>query len=252
MATTGRSGASVAHPVGGGVPPDHQARQVPGRTAGHEAAARPFGQAGQVGEDPQRLVLGGHRSGGLDPRGPVQRRAGHHHVEQQGGLGRRGGDERQELRAVARHHGGGQGLVEQLHDHGRVDPARGHQPVEAGGQRLVDGAAVVERHRVERQAPPAVVEDEVGQLLVVDEHRVAHDGPFWFRRPLHDRRRRTPVAGRRLPVDGHPVPEGRDPPVRPPGGGPRRRSRRRARTGRRPRWTSGRRVRGPAARQSAS
>ena len=36
------------------------------------------------------------------------------------------------------------------------------------------GAAEVERDRVEGQPPAAVVEDEGGQLLVVDEHRIAH------------------------------------------------------------------------------
>ena len=178
MATTGRSARVRPIRNGVGVPADHQAGEVAGRPAGHEAPARSLGQPGQVGQHPQGLVLGGHRPRGLDPRRPLEGRAGDDHVEEEGGLGRGGRDERQEFRAVDRHGSRGQRLVEELHHRGRVGPPGADDAVEGGGQRLVDRAAVVERHRVEGEPPPAVVEDEVGQLLVVEEHGIAHGGPF--------------------------------------------------------------------------
>ena len=48
-------------------------RQVAGAPAGDEAAARAVGQAGQIGQDPEGLVLGRHRPGRLEPAGALQR-----------------------------------------------------------------------------------------------------------------------------------------------------------------------------------
>ena len=182
--------------MGGGVPGHHQGRQVAGRTSGNEAPAGPRGESGQVGEDAEGLVLGGHRSGRLHPRRSLQRRAGHHHVEEQGGLGRRGRDEREEARAVAGDHRGGQLVVEDLHDPPRVGSLRVDQPV--AGWRSSDEAWAPPKssgHRVEGQAPPAVVEDQRGELLVVDEHRISHG----VLSRAHVLRMRRPVVSRMWP-----------------------------------------------------
>ncbi len=160
--------------VARGVPGHHQRRQVARRSAGDEASSRPFREAGQLAEDPERLVLGGDGTGGLHPRCPLERGAGHHHVEEQGRLGRRGRDERQEPRAVAGDHRRGQLVVEDLHDVVGVGPRGVDQAVEAGVERRRLGPTEVQGDRIECQAPPAVVEDEGGQLLVVDEHGIAH------------------------------------------------------------------------------
>ena len=105
-------GGGVAHPDPVVSRPTMRPDRLPAEPAGHEAAAGTLGQTGQVGQDPEGLVLGRHRPGRLDPRRPLERRAGHDHVEQQRGLGRRGRDEGEELGAVHRDGGRGQLLVE--------------------------------------------------------------------------------------------------------------------------------------------
>ena len=131
MAINGRSGARSPMPVAGRVPGHHQRRQVSGRATRDEAPAGPVGEPGQVGQDAERLVFGGHRPGRLHPRGALEGRAGHDHVEEEGGLGRRGRDEGEEAGAVARHHRGGQFVVEDLHDPAGVGAVRVDQPVQA-------------------------------------------------------------------------------------------------------------------------
>jgi hypothetical protein len=59
-------------------------------------------QSGEVGEPPQRLVLGVHGPGALEPRAAVDARGGHDHVEQRGGFGGGARHERQVARVVDR------------------------------------------------------------------------------------------------------------------------------------------------------
>src|ERR1700733_13766829 len=67
-------------------------------------------------------------------------------------------------------------VVEDLHDPLWVGTVGVDQAVEDGveGGRLC--SPEVERHGIEGETPTAVVEDELGELLVVDEHRVPHGG----------------------------------------------------------------------------
>ena len=169
--TLGRLGP---HAVVRGVPADHQAREVPGRSARDEAATGGFGQSGLGGDHRQGLVFGHRHAGRLQPGGAVHGGRGDHHVEQHGRLGGGGRNERQVERTVAGDHGFGEMLGEDVeHPLGIgavvVDEAR-HGFVESGRA----GAAVVEGDRVEAQPLAAVIEDHVGQFFVVDEHRIAH------------------------------------------------------------------------------
>ncbi len=127
-ATSGLCRSEPAPPVAGRVAGHHERREVPGRAARHEAAAGPGGQAGRPGDDLERLVLGDHDAGRLQPRRPVQRGAGDEHVEEERRLGRGGRDEGQEAGAVARHDRRGQLVHEQPHDLGGVVPLGAHQP----------------------------------------------------------------------------------------------------------------------------
>ena len=160
-------------PVRRGVAGDHERRQVAGGAARHEAAAGLLREPRLRREDAQRLVLGHHHPGRLEPRGSVQRRARDEHVEEEGGLGRRGRDERQEARAVARHHRRRELVDEELQHLGGVRSLRRHEAGELGIERG-DEATEVEGHRIHRQALPAGREDQVCHRLVVVEHRARH------------------------------------------------------------------------------
>jgi hypothetical protein len=116
-------------PVGGGVAGHDQSREVAGRSTRHEAATGAGGKPGQPGQYGERLVLRSYRTCRLQPRGALDRRARHDHVEQQGRLGGGGGDERQEAGAVARDHRLRQ-LVEGLHHVPRVVPLRAEHPLQ--------------------------------------------------------------------------------------------------------------------------
>ena len=94
------TGRRVAEPPLAGLPGHRERRQVAGRAAGDEAAARAGRHAGLVGDQPQHGVLGRDRAGRLQPGDALDRGAGDEHVEQQAGLGRRGRDEAEEPGAV--------------------------------------------------------------------------------------------------------------------------------------------------------
>ncbi len=192
------------------LPRNDEGRQVRGRTALDEHAARAGGQAREVAQEAQRLVLGVHRARRLDPRDPGDRRARHDHVEQERRLRRRGRDECEEARAVARDDRGRQHVaVEREHLFrlvaGRVDRAR------CAGRQLVGIDAVVERDRVEREPLAHVREHGVGGAagsLVESVHghdasprrRVAGRGAAVMRRRGSRARRRCAPAGRRAPT----------------------------------------------------
>ena len=140
---------------------------VPRRVAGHHRGPRGCppsrrtrssrrhrrGSPACGGQHAERLVLGHDDAGRLQPGGAVQRRAGHEHVEEQRGLGRRGRDERQEARAVAGDHGGGQLVHEEL-----AARRRRRCPRAASGRPA--------RRRATRRRPPKSSGDRVhGQAL---------------------------------------------------------------------------------------
>ena len=108
------SATAIFHPAagrpprrGGGVRPGRdQRREVAGRAAAHEHAAGPVGEAGEVGEPAQRLVLRPDRAGAVDPPGGDRRRRPDDQVEEHGGLRGRAGHERHRRRVVGRDRGG--------------------------------------------------------------------------------------------------------------------------------------------------
>ena len=89
-----------------GVARDGQRGEVRRGSALHERAAGRRGHAREVGDETQRLVLGPHRAGRLDPRHAADRRERHDRVEQHRRLGRRGRDPREESRTVGAQHRG--------------------------------------------------------------------------------------------------------------------------------------------------
>ena len=149
----------------GGVARGHQRGQVALRAARDEDAAGAGGQADEVGDEPQRLVLGVHRAGSLEPRAAVDGRRAADEIEQHRRLGGGGRDERQEARVVDRDARRREHVAEQLAAPPRrpcpsaviVWPARSVQL----GARL----RTVERHRIHPQAPGRVGEDRLGELL---------------------------------------------------------------------------------------
>jgi hypothetical protein len=74
-----RAGVGGA-PLGGFAGHDERG-QVAGGSAGDKASARGVGQAGAVGDQPQDLVLGVDRAGGLQPGDALDGRARDQHVE---------------------------------------------------------------------------------------------------------------------------------------------------------------------------
>ena len=80
------------------------------------APPEPSGMPAWCGEERQRLVLGDHDAGRLEPARPVETRAGDDHVEEQGVLGRRVGDEGEEARRVDRDDRRGQFVAEEVED----------------------------------------------------------------------------------------------------------------------------------------
>ncbi len=105
IATSGRSGASPPRRGRAVSRATISAERFPAEPPATKQPRRLRG-AGLGREHGQRLVLGNDHACCLQPRGAVQRRARHEHVEEEGGLRGRGGDEREEPRAVTRHDGG--------------------------------------------------------------------------------------------------------------------------------------------------
>ena len=139
------------------LPGDHERRQVSGRTTRDEASARGRREPGEVGEEPQRLVLGVDRARRLQPRRRVDRRRRDDRVEHERGLGRRGRDEREEPRAVGRDARGREHLGEHP-EHGFGVTALGRDRPPRTRRELVVGAGVVERRGVEPEPLERVVE----------------------------------------------------------------------------------------------
>ena len=136
---------------------DHERRQVSGRTTRDETSARGRREPGEVGEEPQRLVLGVDRARRLQPRRRVDRRRRDDRVEHERGLGRRGRDEREEPRAVGRDAGGREDLGEHP-EHGFGVTAFGRDRPPRTRRELVVGAGVVERRGVEPEPLERVIE----------------------------------------------------------------------------------------------
>ncbi len=147
-----------------GVAGGDQRREIADRSAGDEAAAGLFGHTGQVGDPAQRLVLGVHRPGALQPAAAVDRRGADDQVEQRGGLRRSRRDERQVARVVDRHARIGEHFVE---DPQRLGPAQallGHCGADRSGQ-LGGCARTVQRYRVQPQPIARVGQDRLCQSL---------------------------------------------------------------------------------------
>ena len=82
------------------VPGGDQRAEVAGGATADEHAAGVGGQAGEVGDVAQRLVLGEHRAAALQPRAGVDAGRADDEIEQDRRLGRCGRHERQEARVV--------------------------------------------------------------------------------------------------------------------------------------------------------
>ena len=105
---------------------------------------------------------------------PWSDEARHDHVEQQRRLGRRGRDEGQEAGAVAGDDRGRQMLGEQTQ--ARSAGSCGSEPRAPASGLVEHGllARKIQGDGVERQPPPAVIEDQGRQPVIGNEHRVAH------------------------------------------------------------------------------
>ncbi len=107
------SAAATVHRAGrsgrtgrGTVPCGDQCGQVSGGAAGDEASTGGGGKSDQIGEPPERLVLGPDRAGPFEPASPVGGRGAQHQVEQDARPRRGAGDEG-EVRGVIRRDRGG-------------------------------------------------------------------------------------------------------------------------------------------------
>ena len=140
-----------------------QRAEVADRAAADEHAAGRGRQAGQVGDPPQRLVLGEDRAAALQPRSAVDARRADDEVEQDRRVRRGRRHERQEARMVD----GDARRREHLGEHAqrlerrRCPSRRDRRP----GQRrqLVGRPRAVERWRVEVDALNGVAHDRFGE-----------------------------------------------------------------------------------------
>jgi hypothetical protein len=164
-----RLGAAVARPLARGV----QGRQVAVGAALDEAAAGRVGEAGQRRQPRERLVLGVHGAGRLQPRAAVERVDADQQVDERGRRRRDAGDEGEIERVVDRGAGGQQHVAQHGHRTlgpeplGRDRPPRqlirlAREPelrgvcLEPGDRRLEDRArevriVVVHRHAATRR-----------------------------------------------------------------------------------------------------
>ena len=158
-------GPPVGRPALGHLTGDDQRRQVGGRSAGDEAAARGRRQPGPVGDQAQHLVLRVDRARGLQPGDALDRRAGDQHVEQQRRLGRRGRDEAEEAGAVRRDHRGSQARGVHAEHLVRVVRQVAQQAAQRGVERGRVARALVQRDRVQPQPVLRVREYRPDHLL---------------------------------------------------------------------------------------
>ncbi|MEI2704488.1 MAG: hypothetical protein V9E89_04315 [Ilumatobacteraceae bacterium] len=177
------AGAVVA-PAGPEAPGEacrDQGAEVAGGAAADEHAAGLRGQAGQVGEVAQRLVLGEHGTAPFQPRSGVDARRPDDQIEQHGGLRRGRGHERQEPRVIDRDARRRQDVGEHAQglepaDAPRVDRVTGHRPQLGHGARPVQRG--IHAHPVDGVAQDRLGED-FGRRIVQMHPRLGwlvHDG----------------------------------------------------------------------------
>ncbi len=146
--------------------------EVPGRAAADEHAAGIRGHPGEVGDPPQRLVLGEDRAAALQPRPAVDARGADDEVEQDRRCRRCRRHEGQEPWVVDGDARRGEDIAE---DPQRLEPADagGRDRLAGRGAQLGERARAVERRRFELHPPRGVVDDRLGELghpLVASVH----------------------------------------------------------------------------------
>ena len=150
--------AGQRRPLPRRMPRRHERRQVADRAPVDEDPARLRGQAREIGDPPQCLVLGVDGAGALQPRAGIDRGRPHHHVEGGGLPGRRTGDEGQVTGVVGRQAGRRENVGEDVEGAGGAESGRGDRPARGLGQ-LGCARRPVERDGVERQALRGIRKD---------------------------------------------------------------------------------------------
>ena len=163
--------ASVVSPLPAG---GQQRRQVAGRAAADEHASGLGGKAGEVGDPAQRLVLGEHRAGSLDPRAGVDARRPDDKVEQDRRLGGRRRHEREVAWVVGGDARRGEHLAEDAQGFQPANPRRRDRTPDHRSQ-LGGRSRMVERRRLHPHAVDGVAHDRLrehftGAVVAVHRH----------------------------------------------------------------------------------
>jgi hypothetical protein len=153
------TGPLAPAPAGG-----DERRQVAAGATAHEHPARTRVEPCEVADVAQRLVLGEHRPGTLEPRPGVDARGADDEVEQDRRLRGRGRDEAQEPGVVDADARGGEHVAEHPQRLETADATRGDGAPSHRGQ-VGGGAGGVERGRVEPHALDRVSQHRLGEHL---------------------------------------------------------------------------------------